>query len=524
MKRIFAGLAFAVAFGAQAATYYLSDCQAGAAVGCVAGNDSNAGTSASAPWRSTAKLQAAFNAGKPGDQFLLARGGAWANVNMVMFNFNGGAPAAMIANPTVIDSYAPSWGSTAKPILAGLTGESLFDFTNSGPPDANGGHVLKNLSLKGDGVGVRLFNGVQNITLENLTVDGFSAGVACGGVVDPATNPSSITVRNSTFTNNRAIAIGMWGCYHVLVEGNTLDNNGFERPMLDHPIYISGNSYGSTVTDVVIRNNRLTNNSVSTGYCRASVIVGHDVGADWIIENNYIYQAPNTSYPTCWGISFSPANGGYLEGMDRMVIRGNTLVNVGNNAIEIAACRTCLIENNVIVWETITEAAGIRHHIAPTTPTYVGTALTIRNNSIYFFGTNDVSRGIIVNDQGTNHVVVSNLIYFGVGSFANACFETNLADSAFTAWGNNLCFRGPFGKTGPGDLATNPQLAALPSLANNFSMAVLGTSPANAAGHATRSASRDKTGCKRPALPGIGAFDAVAVGCAKPAATATGLR
>ncbi len=474
-----------VCTAAHATAYYFSDCQAGAATSCVAGNDSNAGTSAAAPWRSTTKLQSAFNAGKPGDQFLLARGGAWSAVNMTLFNTNGANPSAMIANPMVIDSYAPSWGGAAKPVLSTSSDATIFDFTNSSTPDVNGGYTLRNLALKGGGVGVRLFNGVQNVLIDNLTIDGFTSGVACGGVVDPASNPSFITVRNSTFLNNSAIGIGMFGCPNVLVEGNTLDNNGFTRPGLDHPIYISGNNYGYVTNNVVIRNNTLTNNAVSTGYCRASVIVGHDVGADWLIENNTIYQAPGTAYPTCWGISFSPANGGYVEGMDRLIIRGNTIANVGNNGIEVAACRTCTIENNVVVWETTTEAIGIRHHLAPTTPTYVGTALTVRNNSIYFFRTSDTSRGVVVNDQGTNHTVVSNLVYFGPSSIAHACFDTNQSASAFSAWNYNLCFGAPWTGTYATRAAFNsatgfeinavsadPQLAATPTRTNNFSMCI----------------------------------------------------
>jgi hypothetical protein len=501
--------AASVCTAASATAYYVSDCQAGAASGCVAGNDSNNGTSAATAWRTTAKLQSAFNAGKPGDQFLLAKGGAWSAVGMTMFNVNGGNPSAMYANPMIIDSYTASWGSAAKPILNTSSGISAFDFTNSGAPDANGGYTIRNLSLRGAGagdVGVRLFNGVQNVVMENLTIDGFNAGVACGGVADQASNPSVITVRNSTFTNNRAVGIGMWGCPNVLVEGNTLDNNGFTRPGLDHPMYISGNSYGGVTSGVTIRNNKLTNNAFSTGYCRAAVIVGHDVAADWVIENNTIYQAPGTAYPTCWGIQLSPGNGGYTEGMDRLVIRGNTIANVGNTGIEIAACRTCTIENNVLVWENTTDAIGIHYHVAATTPTYTGTALTVRNNSVYLAKTNDTSRGVVVNDQGTNHTVVSNLVFFGTGSVAAACFESNLGTAAFTAWGNNLCFGAPFGKGGAGDVSADPKFAATPALANNYSMALASGSPAINAGNLTLSSTKDRLSVSRN-TPDIGAFE-----------------
>ena len=179
--------AASVCTAASATVYYVSDCQAGAASGCVAGNDSNNGTSAATAWRTTAKLQSAFNAGKPGDQFLLAKGGAWSGVSMTLFNTNGGNPSAMYTNPMIIDSYTPSWGGTAKPILNVGSGAIAFDLTNGSTPDANGGYTIRNLSLQGAGaadVGVRLFNGVQNVVAENLTVNGFNAGLACGGTPD----------------------------------------------------------------------------------------------------------------------------------------------------------------------------------------------------------------------------------------------------------------------------------------------------------------------------------------------------
>ena len=55
--------AASVSTAASATVYYVSDCQSGAASGCVAGNDSNNGTSAATPWRTSSKLQSAFNAG-----------------------------------------------------------------------------------------------------------------------------------------------------------------------------------------------------------------------------------------------------------------------------------------------------------------------------------------------------------------------------------------------------------------------------------------------------------------------------
>lgn len=527
-------LAFAAFASAQAhaTTYYIADCQSGAASGCVAGNDANSGTSPSAPWRSTSKLASAFNAAKPGDQFLLAKGGAWTGVSMALHNNNGGNPSAMFANPIVVDSYTASWGSTAKPVLTTGSGLNSFDFYKGSTPDVNGGHIVRNLSLQGGGVadvGIRFFNGVSNVVIENMTVNGFNAGTTCGGTTTAGSDPSYITVRNSTFTNNPAVGIGAWGCPNVLIEGNTLDNNGNRRPMMDHPMYVSGSDKGRVTNNVVIRNNKFTNNAMTSGTCQATVIVGHDLASDWLIENNYIYQAPGTSGTGCWGIQMSPGNGGYTEGMDRLTIRGNTIVNVGNAGIDIAACRTCTIENNVLAWEAATSADAIRFRAPTYSPAYTGTALTVRNNSVYFANTNDTSTAVVVNDQGTGHVIVSNLVTFASGIGAR-CFDSNLATSAFTAWNNNLCTGGSWSSkysarasltsaTGfdANSLSVDPKLAAVPSLSNGFSMALSSTSPAINAGNPSLSSSIDRLGLTRSS-PDIGAYEYAATTASTPPA------
>jgi hypothetical protein len=62
---------------AHAATYYVSDCQAGAVLGCVAGQDSDAGTDPGSPWKTFDKFHAMFDSLKAGDHVLFARGGTF---------------------------------------------------------------------------------------------------------------------------------------------------------------------------------------------------------------------------------------------------------------------------------------------------------------------------------------------------------------------------------------------------------------------------------------------------------------
>lgn len=592
MKQIILAIWFALPIAANATTYYFADCGTGRSAGCIAGNDSNNGTGPATPFQTMAKFQTTFNAALPGDQLLLAKGAAWDSVAVTLHNTYSGASASnlatMAAAPLVVDSYTPSWGTgIAKPRLNGPTTgtannpDVLMSFSANYSTN-DGGFIIRNLDLQAAGgyhasLGITLFRWPTNVVFENLTINGFGwGGWGCSG--QPAYGyPSVITLRNSTITNNGKTGIGSFGCSNLVVENNTLDNNGFDDQQIstyqdivrNHPIYISGTdaNNGSITTGVVIRNNKLTNNSICpapgtngynaahtcvVGQCAAAVMVGHDWASDWVIENNTISNADGQGGPGCWGISYSPANGGYAEASFRFTIRGNTIVNPGNNAIQTAACQNCLIENNNVLWTAASVAsaggsmdcisAGNNRVSASPGTTYQNTNLTIRNNTCYFGKTTDVSRGVSVKSVGTGHVVTNNLIVFdATGSNIGAyCMDTTgLTMSAFTAFDYNHCFHYAYWNAGQSlaawrattgspdvhSLTSDPLLIGIPSQANPGNTAIGSASPAKGAGSATYKAVRDRTTCARPSPPSIGAYEYFASACGtKPANLPTQLR
>jgi len=346
-------LAAAMCGTAHAANYYVSDCQAGASSGCVAGNDANTGLSAASPWKTTAKVRAQFAGMLAGDQILFARGGAWSNASMdLMQSLN-----ATAAKPIVLDSYAPSWGGTARPILTEARANmNLLSFNNSGAAVPDGGYIVRNLDLRGGGGGLwGIFagGGVSDITVSNVNIEGFTIGIHCG------LSNERIQLLNSTIYNNGSQGV-LWGCNNSLIEGNTFDHNGYlSTEGRDHSIYI--NNELTNAANVTVRNNRLLNNTVSLsgGVCKGVPLVVHGFTNGLTIENNLIYQAPGTSNSGCWGIAVDP---GYDagEGFSNVAIRGNTIVNVGGIGIGCASCVSPLIENNVIVMEAGPEMVGIQ--------------------------------------------------------------------------------------------------------------------------------------------------------------------
>lgn len=483
---------------ALAATYYLSDCKPGAQAGCVPGSATNDGLSAAKPKQLWSQLPAR----KGGDKILFAKGGAWTDASMGIF-----VSTASATNPVTWDSYTPPWGGTAKPILTeARAGKYLFNFDDGGQKLPDGGYIIRNLDLRGGGnmsgvtganAAVFTYWQVNDLLIENVEISGFKNGVYT------AQNPKAangwtnrrVTIRNSYLHDNSASSY-LGGADELVIENNILDRNGLV-PILDHDLYLSSASRatirGNTITRSVLDKN---------GKCSGSVIVVHGSVDGLTIENNKIVQ-PQASVPQCFGIEIS---GGYpdtagAEYFHNVIIRGNTIVDVGYIGIGARSCTGCVIENNSIVWTGAGGNMGISMSV--NTPSLLderGTALVIRNNSIYNHSPAGAATGISVQNEGTAHTVTSNVVYFGPGSTSFArCFDTNVYKSTdFKAFDNNLCFRSAgsvnysaaysalsaaqaAGFDVNGAIA-DPLFVATPTAANGYSLAVKTGSPATLLG------------------------------------------
>jgi hypothetical protein len=475
---------------ANATAYYVSDCQAGAALGCVTGNDSNNGTSADTPWRTTSKVRSSFASIAAGSQILFAKGGAWSNSNMEgLENLNSSA-----ADPIIFDSYSPSWGGTAKPILVeARTDTDIISLTGGGTIRHDEGYIIRNLDLRGNGTGrwgIFLTNNISDVVIDNVSMDGLDIGVYCGDYQNGA-GGNRITFKNSSLTNIRNFG-SLWGCANGLIENNTFDNTGYKTPIYSHPLYLGTELLAS---NIIVRNNKFTRNSHTNGSCVSTVVVAHGVIDSLTIENNTITEAASTAGDGCWGIAMVP---GYsiAESITNLVIRGNIVANVGGIAIGCSSCPGALIERNIVVQEGTNGLVGIQ--IPPMAPGAGDAAdgnAVVRNNSIYFTQSSIYGIGISVSTSGTGYSVDSNLIYFGANSNpTHYCFETTgLTLSAFTKFDKNLCYHA--GSNGyysavyatlanaqaagfdANGLSIDPALADVPSAANWWSMALASNSP-----------------------------------------------
>lgn len=437
---------------ALATSYYLSDCQAGAAPACMPGDDNNAGTSPATAWRSIDKLNTRVEELKAGDRVLFARGASFKNATITVF-----IPQSNRNKPVVFESFTPPWPSgNARPILEARPERGVFDFSDSGDPDHDEGYVVRGLELRGlahAGTGIFIYNDVDHITLEDLRITGFAIGMQCSGGNKPGPGGGKdhnefIVLRNSLVKDNSSQGI-LSLCHHLVVENNVFDDNGYERPRLDHNVYIEGGDH------IVVRGNSLVNNGRhdrARPSCDSVSMVVHGTVHDLVIDNNFIGES-NAS-DGCWGLTVDVINNNdSRDGFYDVVVSGNRIVNVGGIGIGMVGCQRCFIERNQIVWSgaprlnrmdrvgiAVPDHDTVAH---PSDGDIASDQIVIRNNSIYLASATQASAGIRSADHGQGHAVVSNLIYFDGASNASAqCFVVGKNSLAsYAAFASNLCFR-----------------------------------------------------------------------------------
>jgi hypothetical protein len=498
---------------AKANTYYICDCAFLADPNCANGDDANSGTSINSPWQSIAMVNSVINSLEAGDQILFALGGAWTDATMGnISNYN-----ATALNPIVFDSYAPTWGGTAKPILAEAgIGINLFNFADGGNADHDEGYVIRNLDLRGDGTGQWAFfvyNDADYIEIENLDISGFEIGVHCAGANTPNSGADTqnqyMSLKNSTIKNCSEQGF-LGGGDYLLIEDCLFQNNGFSQAVFNHNIYVSSGDH------VIIRNNELYQSAVINGMADGVSLVVHGMHDDILIEGNFVHEDAGMVTGNAWGIAVDP---GYAsaEGFTNLIIRGNLILNMFNKCIGVSAAPGAIIENNVIINEA---AADI---IAIAAPDRIRgdndmemTNVIVRNNSVYLRNANTSSSGISVGDEGGGHEIVSNIISVDNGNG----FSLNLLDTDYASVDYNMMELVSNANWGAGQdlvswslsrgfdqnsLEDNPQFT-FPGTPN-YDLIPIPSSPVIEAGHPELSSPIDYTGAPRNGIADIGAFE-----------------
>lgn len=384
-------------------TYYYCDCATGQLGGapdpaCVAGNDSNPGTSPSAPRRSLWDAQSRFNSMSAGDTVALCRGGVWSGgVDLT----NAGCTSSA---PCDFRDYVPSWGSQSTPRPRIANGGTTIAIQNA---PARGNYRIWNIDSRNPATGgangvILVFNGsFHDLDFCNLRVDGGWLGV----YFEPTdTTPNRMTLRDSQIYNGQFSGF-YGGAPGVTITGNYFEGNGVNTGsggMLMHSAYLISEIGGGVPADPSVpATYTFSNNTLVEGsYCDGVILVVHGVFRNnhLVIENNDI-STVSTS-PQCYG--FQTAGGLAGAEFHNVQFRRNRITTPGQTAAEFSCCTDCGFSDNLVVnggldLSTTNCNAG----------SFLGGPQTIQNNTFYESGLNIGGYGTGPYDLDNNAVWTS---------------------------------------------------------------------------------------------------------------------
>ena len=382
---------------------------------CDTGSDENDGLSPSTPWLTFTKAIGTFNSLKAGESINFCRGG--------VFYVDAGAPWLANDNCTadsrcrIGDYYAIVDSASAaleRPKIISNLGWRLFNFQDGGNADQDGGYLVENLILKSavesNKAAIFLYNDVDDLTIRNVMIDSFDMGINSQGA-NALNSGSNAHNERIIFENNQVVNNGGQGwlgmCSDCEIKGNLFENNGYKTAIFNHNIYFSG--YDSS--NILIADNVLRKSTHVNGVCQGTSLVMHGTAKNITIENNLIEEEANKALTSCYGIS---VDSGYAseEWFYNLVIRGNTIKNVGGLGIGCSSCVDVLIENNTITSENDQFFTGV---LVPDNgeDTLKSSGIVIQNNEITISTAIDPSqKGFNIFPQDANYTLINNKVYF----------------------------------------------------------------------------------------------------------------
>lgn len=511
--------------------HYFCDCGTGATASCVAGNDSNNGSSKTAPKRTMAAVQALFRSPiRSGDTVALCQGGSFLVNSQLDVGSTTCKPGTTCND---LREYSPTtFASSAKPILlANSSLSQLFNFANAN----EGGVRILNLDLEGTsdvnyafllmGIKGSSEGHIHDVTIGNDTINGFSIAVYSESGYGHNVN---IDFSGNTVTDNSVIGY-LGSADNSIINYNYWTGNGGDTAF-HHTLYITGGAQHGEINNMAVVGNYIHGQPAS-GSCVGAILNSHGALDHFSVQNNYITTDATVVAGGCYGIALSnlTTNANPVN-FRHTVVSGNTVVNGGTLGIWVTSCPGCIIENNTVImdWHTTAATVGIAGpDNAARSQDDVGNNYTIKNNTVYFsprVSSTYGSIGIRVHIEGTGHIVSNNTVYYASGSGAIFCFQEDLPLTSYTFINNNHCHSAPSQfnwMTGPhgGTLAAWQSYAGSygfdsASITGDPKFVSVGTdftpaagSPLIRAGNNTYKSTLDITGKTRPNPPAIGAYE-----------------
>ena len=410
--------------------HYFCDCQTGAAAGCVAGSDGNAGTSPSAPKQKLSTAAALFNSMPAGDTVALCNGGAFGG-----FYAGSATHSAFNANCTPsstcdLRNYAAPWntGSEGFPVV-GPGSQYGITFDDIGGGRENGGYRVLNIDFDGaSGFGIVFGHRVHDVDVCNVAIHNSAGGFTYG----QSGESYNITVRQSSIHDVAGQGV-LEACSNCVIDGNTFANVGGPRAgssPQQHAIYLGSDGTG-TPDGMKVTNNEI---HAIAGAGGPVAFVVHGKVTHLLVESNVIYGAGDG-----YGLQIDQGGEGFPEGFDYAVVRRNQVFDAAGIGIQVDQCPHCLVEDNVVVMGGTGANTGIASgETSDCSGCSTNENVVYRNNTV-FFPAGVAGTGLSLGGDGDTHVLTNNAVLKeGSGSFT--CFRTPLPAASYEAVSNNACY------------------------------------------------------------------------------------
>ena len=436
------------------------DCQAGAAAGCVAGDDTAGDGTEAHPYQTLDAAMQWVN-GAAGRTAALCRGGSFVPASAGQFVYTlavTGCPVGKLCNE--VREY-PVGGSDPRPLITNPAGNHYL-FTSAGYNQDTGGWRFMNLRLKGSWDPTKkgnlafflyasLGHHIHDLTIENVDMDGFDLAIQ-----DANNANDAFTIRGNHITH-----AGRWaflgGSSDLDLSYNSFVDDGSDNKF-DHAVYLASHA---PVSNVTFEGNYVTGFSTQSGNtnCQGAPINGHGAFDTLLVRGNVMVEDA-TADPGCWGLAFTNITGAKEPIFLRhATFDGNVVVNGGNTSLLVDNCPDCLIENNLVIQTANFGGYGLVSPGQPartlaqlealgctdcTTGDDVETGATLVNNTIYFGAgsANGMNAGVGIIAEGQGYVAANNVVTYVAtshGKNAVSCFAYPLSTSAYQLIDHNLC-------------------------------------------------------------------------------------
>jgi hypothetical protein len=512
------------------------------AAGCVAGSDSNNGTSKATPWKTYSKAEAAFSSMAAGDALLFCNGG--------VFDLTGASSNRFVnrnatsGNRVITASYGgASWqtGNEGRPLWIVPLGTYAVNL-DDGSDIARGGYIFAGLALQGIGQPATptesspmcggshcpfeaffVYDQINNVLVCDTEQAYFSIGMEMGGGNGASDDNIGIVERNNYLHHNEGQGFLGSGS-NMELRNNYWWKNGYGTANLDHHLYLSGSTY----TGLVVDGNEFYQAAlVGGGGCAGAISVLHGLVAGLVFSHNLMHEVSGTPTPSCYAIGFNP---GYtsFEGFSNITVDGNVIIDAGSEGIVISATHNGIVQNNVMIADSSTgfEAIALTNDGQGSGGgDWDNQSVTMRNNTAY-------GKGVSMRIANTGSLMSSyNNVVYETDSGTVTCFNYSLSDASYSGINNNVCYapnatstvwngngsqtRAAFCTNHGFDCAStvgsNPNFTNA-RVSTTYPGAIADFTPAVgslliAGGNAANAPTVDQTGASRPGTPAIGAIE-----------------